>query len=744
MKGTPFEALHLVRLVWRQVRKHSAFAALFLAVTSFCSAFFGVMEPIFERSFLGVWNWLTDAVYEAAQVLLLNMSPHEEPEKFNFFIGLARISAVLFVALVGTQAIGTLFKDSFDYFRLWCFSRNGLLNRLRLWFASRGRPFKSLSDWFPNREVAFIGGLGRIGLQLATDYAREGKVVVVQEKCEPNHWTQTAEDNRAIVVKGDVEDKESLRDHILRGPTVVHLVTGNDLANINALVNVKMLRAEYFGQYKKTLGQCDCYVHIDHPGLHRSMLRCIVESSCHNDLELRIHPFNIYHETACQLIIDQLTPIRPRQGQVGLYVIFGFEQMGTAMLKELVEFAHFENQKRPRILVLVPPNSFSGDQNAAEKAYQKCIAQWRLMTPRNVCRDLADVSFKPAWDEWKCQKQRPEQLSEQVPNQIAVEYAANVQFCQLTSSHSISSAEVKELARLVGAQDENSNVKPAMLFCFEDDEQNFRLANELNDSWQDILGINIHLGADSKIPVEDWCLYERKREFRIPVFVFLPRSGPLRHILNDSEDSFAIRPFGAVVEGIERAQDHLLEEVAIDIAYAFDAEKVREDARSSWCEANGCKRGEIEGADIPISSDEELEIVRREDYESTWHSKKFWEQISNRNAAEHARIKMQLLGYSIASDGKERASSTIDFDAFDEQDKTMIALVEHNRWMAERLLMGWVYGPKMHQPPQRPSMCPKANLPQAELLKDYQQVKKVLEFFQKRGVLFHRVKTGSL
>jgi hypothetical protein len=739
--GTLKSLFQKIRMRWRHIRKQSAVAVLVLAFVAFGSAFIGVMKSIPEWTFLGIWNWLTDSIYEAAQVLLLNMSPHASTEEFNFLIGVARVSSVLLVVLVATQAIGKLFKDSFDYFQLWCADQNGVLNRLRHWLAGKNSVLRYLSGLFADREIVFIGGLGRIGFQLATDYAKEGKLVVVQEICDPNHWTESAEANQAIVLKGDVTDIDSLRDHIFRSPSIVHLVTGNDLANINALVNIKKLRQEYVGTKKKSLGECNCYVHIDHPGLHRTLLRCMIESNCEKDSSFRIRPFNIYHETACQLILQRLTPIRPKKDEVGLYVIFGFEQMGSAMLKELVEFAHFENQKRSRILVLVPPNSGSENENAAESAYRACVSQWKRMTPRSVHSDLSHVNFDPASDEWTSQKNRLEDCLGPSGEPNAVEYAANVQFCQLKSSHSISAAEVNELARLAGAQDENSNVKPAVLFCFEEDEQNFRLANELNDAWQDLHGINIHRGPSSKIPADEWCLYERKSEFRIPVFVFLPRSGPLRHILNESADSFAIRSFGAVVEGIERAQDHLLEEVAMDIACSFDAEKKREDARKDWCNKNNRDRQALQIHEIPIPSDEELAVVPRDEYGPVWITKPFWDQMSNRNAAEHARVKMQILGYTIADERNRRASSKIDFDKFDQQDKVTIALVEHNRWMAERLLMGWCYGPKMAQPPQRLSMCPKSDLPDEELLKDFQQVKTVLEFLQQRGVMFHPVRT---
>jgi hypothetical protein len=315
----------------------------------------------------------------------------------------------------------------------------------------------------------------------------------------------------------------------------------------------------------------------------------------------------------------------------------------------------------------------------------------------------------------------------------------------LGSADTLTAAEAIALARLAGATEDNasseSKVKPAILFCFEEDERNFRMANELNDYWQDLDGINVELGPGS-IPEEKRTRYRRQRQFQIRIFAFLPRSGPLRDILEESSDSFAIRPFGDVREGIERAHDGLTDDVAIDIAWSYDAEKIREKARNDWCAAHHRQREDTAISDIPIPADDQLGVVHRSAYRSIWHGKPFWEQISNRNAAEHARIMMQIIGFSIANDEGSPGSSKIDFEAFDERDKRLLAAIEHNRWMAERLLMGWSYGPRMDQPPQRESLCPNAELPEDEWIKDYNQVKSVLKFLENRGVLFHRASAG--
>ncbi len=80
-----------------------------------------------------------------------------------------------------------------------------------------------------------------IGWQVTRDYSRSGKLVVVQEINYPNYWTDMAEEYGAVVLKGDVTDPVGLREHLAREPEIIHLVTGNDQANINALANISSL-----------------------------------------------------------------------------------------------------------------------------------------------------------------------------------------------------------------------------------------------------------------------------------------------------------------------------------------------------------------------------------------------------------------------------------------------------------------------------------------------------------------------
>lgn len=681
--------------IWKSLDKNSGIWVLGLACVTFLSAFFGTWihsttsSPTAENWLKANVNRLTDSFYEAGQALILNMEPHAASS--NSLIDLSRVTAVLLVAFVAIKTIGRLFRESM------------ISARLR----------------FGAKHSAFIGGLGRIGYQLTIDYLTAGRSVVVQELTSPNHWTRLAEEEGAIIVEGDVADINNLRDFIVRDPSIIHLVTGSDLANINALANVRAIRREH-----PQLKAATCYVHIDDPGLQRTLNRCLIETACGGDDSLKVHVFNIFHETSVQLIIEKLTRIRPRKHEVALYVIFGFEKMGQAMVKELAEYAHFENQKRSRILVLT---------KNATAACDHALSQWNCISPRFIHKSLAGVHFDEKCDAWTSQAARPEGVIELVDPK-AVEYAANIHFCELVGNADLSLGDVSQLVRLATEK----SVRPVFLFCNDEDESNFKIASEFNDALQDMHGINQSLGPDKTVTdEEEKKLRQRHKELHLPVFVFLPQSRPLREILLASTEKYPIVPFGDVSEGLERAHDDIVELVAMDIAAAYDESRKQEAVREA--DINNSIASKHPSS---IVGSPQLPSPRREDYAAEWRKKSFWDRQSNLTAAEHAWIKLQLIGYKMSRvpvRNGNQSTPTVNFDAISIEDKAMLALVEHNRWMAERLLLGWSYGEKSIQPPRRSSLCPKNVLARDELVKDYEQIRSVFQHLQQRGYRMERI-----
>lgn len=678
----------------RWIERRSAILIVLLGVTAFISAFAGVAvhrsqeveptdakygkvqspesqekevaQPSNESSQVAVapnrlWttiDWFTDSLYEAVQVLLLNMSPYNEKENpANLAIMVARIASVLFFALVAIQAIRKLFNDSFS----------------------------ELLIWFRRKNLVLVVGLGRLGWAIAQEQNDLGRLVVAQEIDEKNPHRSLAAELGIIVRTEDCTDLQSMREHLLLQPRTIHLVAGEDLTNINALANIRRIRQDYVVQTGKSLAPVDCFVQIERPNLHSSFYRCLLDAEAQTDEGMNVRVFNMNHETACQLIIDDLTPLRPRNSdQVALYFVFGLEQMGIALLRELVEFAHFENLKRSRIVIV---------GTDAQQDYQRCVAVWPRLCTREIHSQFTDVHFDPVRDNWGSQEAKPEIDFARTVASKAVQYAANVQFTQLRTPRHLSQSELEHIVKL----SREPGVCPVVLFCYEDDADNFRLASELEDLLQDRFGMN--RGNDVTTP-----------HAHLPIFAYLPKSGPLREVLSQAvaANPMSVHPFGAVEQGLLRAHDNLVDEIALDLAY-----------------------------DYHLNSSPH---VSREQFKDLFLARPYWDQISNMNAAEHKQILVQILGYRMSRSGQkqEQHAELMQLSAIPKKQLLRVAKVEHNRWMAERLMLGWSYGPRQNHPPQRESLCVEKYLSEEDWQKDVQQIKRSLTLFEQRKVQFVR------
>ncbi len=92
--------------------------------------------------------------------MFLNMEPHRDD--FNLCIGIARLAAVLLVVLVATQAIGRLLQGFAIQFAI------------AIWWQA-----ECICRW-----------IGTYWIPACNDYARQGKLVVVQEVTEADYWSQ--------------------------------------------------------------------------------------------------------------------------------------------------------------------------------------------------------------------------------------------------------------------------------------------------------------------------------------------------------------------------------------------------------------------------------------------------------------------------------------------------------------------------------------------------------------------------
>ena len=78
-----------------------------------------------------------------------------------------------------------------------------------------------------------------------------------------------------------------------------------------------------------------------------------------------------------------------------------------------------------------------------------------------------------------------------------------------------------------------------------------------------------------------------------------------------------------------------------------------------------------------------------------WESLPAWKRHANISPAMHLNAKLRVLGLRLMPSGSAgglSVSALPQHEDIDEGTATILARMEHNRWMAERLLLGWSLG----------------------------------------------------
>jgi hypothetical protein len=115
-------------------------------------------------------------------------------------------------------------------------------------------------------------------------------------------------------------------------------------------------------------------------------------------------------------------------------------------------------------------------------------------------------------------------------------------------------------------------------------------------------------------------------------------------------------------------------------------------------------------------------------------------QESNRRQAEHIRVKLEAAGCSIAL--------LTDWDAplfeFAPEEVEMLAEMEHERFVKERLRQGWKRGTKKNLKKKRsPTLIPWDELPEKEKAKDRNTIHNLPAFLARAGFQIYRINKGG-
>lgn len=259
----------------------------------------------------------------------------------------------------------------------------------------------------------------------------------------------------------------------------------------------------------------------------------------------------------------------------------------------------------------------------------------------------------------------------------AIQYVCNAEFVELPLGRSDERFTLKLVEHFRSA-----GVKPVVFVCEQHDRDNFEMAVQLRDQ----------LSCQGCVDV--------------PIFVWLPRQPALADALSRSGKG-SLMPFGECRSSASYSEitDPIRETIGRKIHDDYEQQAVK----------TGSKKVKKPWSDL------------RDDFRE-----------SNRVAADHLLVKLATLGFQIRR-SIEEIKKPVEFDSITQGQAQLLAEMEHNRWVAERLLAGWRYAPKGDTPEateankQRKlnnNLVPWSRLHE-EQKKDFDQVRTVLWECQK-------------
>jgi hypothetical protein len=321
----------------------------------------------------------------------------------------------------------------------------------------------------------------------------------------------------------------------------------------------------------------------------------------------------------------------------------------------------------------------------APAAADAFLSRWGQFSPRVVAGKWSEIAFDPACDAWSCRTQGPGPAY-QVADKKAIEYACNAVFAPCPS-YIAERGFMDALTPLL----REPGVKPAIIVCMDSEHENFRAAVTLEQN----------LARSEGAP-------------DVPVFVWLPKQESLHRQLTGAPG--AATAFGLCRDELrmQKVIDPFVGRLATGLAMAIMAEHHKLDPEK-----------------------DHDKILQR------WQADPERFRQSNRSAAGHALVALGCLGLKHDPVARAKDAQPVPLNLTEQQTATF-AEMEHYRWVAERLLAGFTYGPRSDHdhPPRRPQLCtweilgsdPELVKAQ-EQAKDIRQIKIVFATLQRLGSL---------
>jgi hypothetical protein len=430
-----------------------------------------------------------------------------------------------------------------------------------------------------------------------------------------------------------------------------------------------------------------CFVHAGSPEFHALLLSNDVLR--HETPGVDVQVFNVHDNAARGLLLDPARGLArrfaPAEDEVAHYFIFGFGATAQTLAMHMARLAHFRNRKRLRLSVF---GAFS-EGGAEEDALHRFRDRHPGFSPGPGFELEALIEGRSRADDWQSRDFRPGASAWRIEEPTAVEYAVNAEFIDLPGE--VDAPElIDSLARRLRPAG-GPPVRAGIVLCHDDDRRNFELALRLRAALAQL--------PDASAPARP-----------VPLFAFLPNERGLSSLLEraGAEERFPVFPFGQLESSSSYGQvvRPVTKALAGLIYRAYRAiEESRDDAGQASVEVAQDVTA-VDGSVDPTALHAELPALFRS---------------SNEDAAAHADVKLDTIGYRRRPARPGEVPPPVRPTPAEVE---LLAQIEHNRWMAERLVAGWRYGDRDDAKKRRPAFKAWADLTDAhERAKDVSQIR---------------------
>lgn len=502
--------------------------------------------------------------------------------------------------------------------------------------------------WFSKKKrLVVICGMGDFGFYLADKAIKDGKDIVCIIEANPNHpKLDNVIDRADQVIIGDASDDEELRFAKIDQAAELHIATGSDARNLKIHETANAITGDD--------SPIEIFVYVNDPcRLVEYQQTSTSEKSklrLQNKAEIAIEDL-ITSQLNKQVFENSVFWTYSEQDEVELrkslpplhFFVFGFGDTSQIVIRKLAELAHFPNMKRSRFSIF--------HDNKDEAAILDFLDGFRRFSQISN-PVIAGEPFDGTHDLWECPNCHTahpaidcECFNSKLGPRHAVNYVANV--------------ELKPVQNFATNRDWITAVNHQL-------EQNQFQLGGAPPSAQSAISILIFSDDDLERNFQRFkTLFESdiaQASYELgtqATFVWAPRS---------KEDNTELQ---ALVSQL-RGNDH---DVSL-FGQLDDLEKISERTKRSWEEAR--RKHEV--------------YAGRKD-PSGWRTMTAHFQLSNINAARHDRLKQQYL------------ISTEDISPNRKKIIEILAEMEHNRWLSEKLMNGFEFG-KQRTKLHRPQICP--------------------------------------